>query len=312
MKIYITIDGGTTNTRVSIVKDRKAADTVKLPYGAKAGIENSKLLKNGIRDAVSRLLESHCVKSCDVECILASGMITSEFGFYNLAHIETPVGIAELNSAAKKVYLPEICDIPFVFLCGVKTGCDSLHTTDMMRGEETELFGLCDEIEPDCAYLLPGSHSKLIFTDSLGRITSFTTFLTGEMAAALSGDTILKDSVFLDCGHTESEYLFSGYEYCRKYGINESLFKARILKNIFSLGKEEIYSFFMGAVLEGEIIRVIESDVKKITVGGKKQLREQSVLLLKKYSGALITDAGEDAVQSSVINGMIKIYEYRQ
>ena len=46
-------------------------------------------------------------------------------------------------------------------------------------------------------YVLPGSHSKLIHVDGAGRIVDFTTMLTGEMIAALSQNTILKDAVYL-------------------------------------------------------------------------------------------------------------------
>ena len=71
-------------------------------------------------------------------------MITSEFGLYNLPHITVPAGIKELYDAMKEVTIPEISEIPFVFIPGVKVTGEGLHKTDMMRGEETELVGLCN------------------------------------------------------------------------------------------------------------------------------------------------------------------------
>ena len=44
MKNYITIDGGTTNTRVSLVKGEEIVKTIKLAVGARVGIDNKKLL----------------------------------------------------------------------------------------------------------------------------------------------------------------------------------------------------------------------------------------------------------------------------
>ena len=38
MSLYITIDGGTTNTRITIVKNKKIIDTIKLNIGARIGI----------------------------------------------------------------------------------------------------------------------------------------------------------------------------------------------------------------------------------------------------------------------------------
>ena len=46
MKIYITIDGGTTNTRISLVKDGNLEKAVKIPVGAKKSIGGNEELKN--------------------------------------------------------------------------------------------------------------------------------------------------------------------------------------------------------------------------------------------------------------------------
>lgn len=44
MKNYITIDGGTTNTRVSLVKGEEIVKTIKLAVGARVGIDNKNCL----------------------------------------------------------------------------------------------------------------------------------------------------------------------------------------------------------------------------------------------------------------------------
>lgn len=84
-----------------------------------------------------------------------------------------------------------------VIVPGVKTEGETIADADMMRGEETELIGLMEHLERAAVYVLPGSHSKLIHVDAAGRIVDFTTMLTGEMIAALSQNTILKDAVHL-------------------------------------------------------------------------------------------------------------------
>ena len=84
-----------------------------------------------------------------------------------------------------------------VIVPGVKTEGETIADADMMRGEETELIGLMEHLESAAVYVLPGSHSKLIHVDGAGRIVDFTTMLTGEMIAALSQNTILKDAVYL-------------------------------------------------------------------------------------------------------------------
>ncbi len=315
MKNYITIDGGTTNTRICLVSDRVIIDSVKLSIGARAGIDNGDLLKAKIKDGIAGLLNQNNFSEQDIIKILASGMITSEFGLYNLPHIKTPAGIDELNSSMFEIKLDEISGIPFVFIRGVKSGDDNedfLWENDMMRGEETELAGIMtlENISSDCLFVLPGSHSKLIETDKTGRITAFSTMLTGEMIAALSQNTILKDAVDLNVENADEKYLLKGFGYCSEYGINDALFKVRVLKNRFGCGDENIYSFFLGAVLCSEIKRIISSETGTVAIGGKRQIKEATACILKKVSDKKVILISDKTVEYSTSIGMIHIYEY--
>ena len=254
MANYITIDGGTTNTRISLVVDKKIVDTLKFNVGAKAGIDDELLLRKTVKNGITTILSKNNMIEDDVFRILASGMITSEFGLYKLEHIPTPAGINELKNAMTKVVLEDISKIPFVFMCGVKTNCDSLKNADMMRGEETELMGVIGDGDEECLYIFPGSHSKIIHTDKIGRIDNFWTGLTGEMISAISKNTILRDSVNLENVNLLDDFLLEGYNYCKYNGMNDALFKVRVLKNIFNWNYDQIYSFFLGVILCGEII----------------------------------------------------------
>lgn len=304
MKNYITIDGGTTNTRVSLIKDEKIVKTIKLAIGARVGIDNKKLLVSEIKKAVEQLGNGE-----PIERILASGMITSEFGLYNLSHITAPAGIKELHGAMKEVAIPEISEIPFVFIPGVKVTGEGLHETDMMRGEETELVGLCNGCCAGGIYILPGSHSKIITVDCDGRIVDFSTMLTGEMIAALSGGTILKDAVDLNQSETSEEFLLKGYNYCNSFGINEALFKTRVLKNLLGASENEVYSFFIGAVLHGEIKRIVAENEINIVIGGKAQIKNAMYKLLIHICNKDIILMPDDKADTASNFGMIMIYE---
>ena len=239
MATYITIDGGTTNTRVNLVVNGEIVDKEFIPFGAKASIGNREKLKAAIKDAIAGLIERQNIKESDVTKILASGMITSEHGLVQIPHIKTPAGLAELNAAMHEVTLDDISNIPFVFISGVKTDADELCDADMMRGEEAEIFGIGKGA--DGVYVLPGSHSKIVSVEG-GKITRFKTMLTGEMIATLLDGTILKGSFDLSKVSLVKEYLFKGYEYCRDNGINDALFKVRILKNLFGASENELFS----------------------------------------------------------------------
>ena len=310
MANYITIDGGTTNTRINLIKDCKMVDSVKLNVGARTGIDDTAGLKKAIKDGINKILENNRIEKSDIKKILASGMITSESGVCKLDHIVTPAGISELNKSMYEVVINEISDIPIVFIRGVKTECKTLETADMMRGEETELMGIMSDDDGECAYILPGSHSKIIYTDSKGRIESFSTMLTGEMIASISQNTILKDAVDLSVSDMDEEYLMKGYTYCKNKGINEALFKTRVLKNLFGCNKEQTYSYFLGVILYNEIAQVIASGAGKIIIGGKSQIKSAMAYILKKVSDKKVICLDDEKVDMSTSLGMIKVYEY--
>ena len=146
MEYFITIDGGTTNTRLSLVGDEKLLAQRRLPFGARLGGAEPRKYRDGIRDAIAELLSENRLTEGEITRILASGMITSENGICHLPHTSLPAGIKELHATMHETVIPEISGIPFVFLRGLRTAADSLEDADMMRGEETELLGLTEHL----------------------------------------------------------------------------------------------------------------------------------------------------------------------
>lgn len=307
MANYIAIDGGTTNTRISLVADYKIIQTLTFNVGAAKGIDNKNILKETVKKGIADILKSNSLSENDILCILACGMITSEFGLYEVEHIVAPVGINELNQAVEKRILNEISPIPFVFIRGVKTDCKDLENADMMRGEESEIMGI---LHGEGIYILSGSHSKIIKINNKDRIVEFKTMLTGEMISAISQNTILKDAVLLNEYDINREYLLTGYRYAESHGLNDALFKIRILKNIFKKSEDEIYNFYLGVILCDEIRYVLAQDPPKVIIGGRKAIKEALAVLLKELSCAEVIPLSDDEVNHSSIFGMIKIYEF--
>lgn len=310
MKRYVTIDGGTTNTRISLVEDRRVIASKKISRGAKAGIDDREGLKIALKEAISALLCENSLTESDIIKILASGMITSEFGLYEVPHLIAPASIEELHANTVEVDFPEICSVPFVFVRGIKILGGELDSTDIMRGEETEIVGLMGDDAEECTYILPGSHSKIIKTDECGRVVDFSTMLTGEMIASLSSNTILKDAVDLSISEYDSDALKFGYSYADEHGLNKALFKVRILKNVMKNSPREVYSFFIGACLSGEIAEILALDTPKIVIGGKSQIKNATAILLKAFSDKEIVTVDDATVDSSTAIGVIKIFEY--
>lgn len=306
MKRYICIDGGTTNTRINLLEDRKLVFTSKYNFGIRDGMEDRSRYVEMIKDGVKKLLEENELSEKDICRILAAGMITSEYGLSQLFHAVAPVGISELHTMVHETTLSEISAIPFVFIRGVKTEGDCLEKVDMMRGEEAELMGV---LRGEGVYILPGSHSKLIEVDAEEKIVDIKTMLTGEMYLALAQNTILKSAVKMNDYDSNEEWLLKGCDYALQYGINETLFKIRVLKNIFGASDDEVSNFYMGAILSGEINAILEKAPTKVIIGGSEFFKKPMTVILKRLSKAEIITLCEEEVQISSSRGMVRIFE---
>ena len=312
MKRYITVDGGTTNTRVFLVEDGMVKDSVKIPIGTRVSIEDKTALPRGIKDAVNSILTGHSLSDTDITAIIASGMITSEHGLCPLDHIIAPAGIAELNATMYKTEIPEISGIPFYFIRGVKLLSDSALDTDMMRGEETELMGALVDGYRSAIYVFPGSHSKVIRMSADNKIEYFSTHMTGEMIYALSQHTILKGSVDLSVSEIDTDALVMGCEMAEREGVNKALFKTRVMKTLFGASDVSAYSFFFGVVLCDEIKDILSSGAETVVIGGREQIKRATADIIRRKSEKRVIELSECEVASSVALGAVKIFEYQK
>ena len=304
---YLAIDGGTTNTRITLVCGGEIIAKELIAIGSKDNIDGNAEYKNAIKDGIQGLLMENGLSESQITAIIASGMITSDYGLYEVKHLAASVGLAELSGGMKRAVIPEICEIPFYFVPGVIVN-NGEFDTDMMRGEETEIMGLADTYGTDYAYLLPGSHSKLITLDDTGRIDNLKTFLSGEMFSALAKNTILRGTVDINRSDFDPEYLIKGYEISVKCGINEALFKTRILKNIFSRIDLECYSFYLGAVFAGEIQAIKNCGKKGVVIGGKDALKNPIAEILTQKTDLKIITVSEDLTEICTALGAIRIF----
>ncbi len=118
-----------------------------------------------------------------------SGMVGSREGWRETPYVDTPAGIPDLAAGVLALtgsVFGEICLVP-----GVRHEDPAAATTDLMRGEETQIAGLLTDLPHDGATVcLPGTHSKWVRCRD-GRIESFRTFLTGEAFALLLRDSLI-------------------------------------------------------------------------------------------------------------------------
>ena len=309
MSNYITIDGGTTNTRLRLVKDYQVVAESRLSMGAKDCTFGNEIYKNLIKEKIRELLMVGKAEEKDVRAIIISGMLTSEFGLCNLPHIAAPVGINELHGSMKLMDVG-ISSIPCYFIPGVKIRSEDVYEIDMLRGEECEFFGISDQLAPNSVCIMPGSHSKHIFSDERKGISSFRSFLSGEMICAFSQNTILSKSVDLSITNLDEGALLSGYDCVRKFGINRALFQTRIMDTILGNSPEALYSFFIGAMLCEEVETLADCK-KQIYICGQRSIRKAMMFLLKKRLSISAIEIGDSESELATARGAIKIFEYK-
>lgn len=306
MAVYLTVDGGTTNTRVYLVRAGEVVDKRRLSVGVRVG---EAVYKTVLREAIAELLSANSLRETDVARVLASGMITSEYGLCNLAHLVLPIGKEHLKRNLFETVISDITSIPFCFVRGVKTACTTLDNADVMRGEETELMGILEACDASTLYVLPGSHSKHVRVDGAGRICDFSTMMTGELFSAVLQHTILRDAADFEHTALREQALLDGYRYCHARGLNEASFKTRILKNVFGADHHECFSFLLGAVLCGEIDAILRAREQRVILGGQKQLREAMGMILRALGDCRCRVLTDGEVESSTAHGAVRIYE---
>lgn len=248
----IALDMGTTNTRAYLLDGKgNIIKTSKQNIGA--GESAKCLSKQPIINAVKTCIEELC--NCEnISAVIASGMITSGLGLKEVPHLIAPVSTEDIADNMVEESYPEIADIPFWFVPGVKNNTDIDDEMDMMRGEETESVALIERAQ-DAVYILPGSHTKFVSVKG-GVIESCLTTLTGELLAVITKDTVAAQAVehkFADIRFFNKEYLLKGYNAAEKYGIARAVFGTRILRVLSDVDANTAAWYLLGAVLQGDI-----------------------------------------------------------
>lgn len=193
----IALDWGTSSLRAyRLGAAGETLETRSLPLGV--------MQLDGSEADFERALEHACgdwQRAGPEVSMIACGMVGSAQGWREASYVDAPLGAEGLALAL----------LPVERACGgmplwVVPGVIQRGTLpNVMRGEETQVFGLLDGDAGHAAPLLiglPGSHSKWVTVEG-GQLSRFHTFMTGEVYQALLGHTILgRTAVISDAFNT--------------------------------------------------------------------------------------------------------------
>lgn len=323
--LIITIDMGTSNTRLRLWNNENLIANVKENHGIAEFNGSKKLLIECLNECKTRILkkvESIGIEEDMIDAILASGMITSNIGMIEVPHLIAPVKIEDLAKNIVFKTFPEFSNIPIGFIAGVKNKINGeklkLDELDMMRGEEVEVFGLSEKynINNECVFILPGSHCKIVKFSKEREIESCITTLSGELLWNLTNNTILKSSLKSSFVKTiEQDVFFEGVKYSEKLGINRSAFLVRSMEQLGHTDENQRANFLLGAVLNLDIMAFMNSEImnakkcNEIVIAGNDLVIEPYKLILQKHGFDNIRLVRNDIMNFMSSYGVMKIYD---
>nr|WP_282597596.1 2-dehydro-3-deoxygalactonokinase [Thalassospira sp. ER-Se-21-Dark] len=185
---WIAVDWGTSNLRVWAMDDKaNILGSAESPLGMNAIAGDPKLSFEAV---LLGLIDGWLPEGVMGLPVMICGMAGAKQGWLEAPYCDVPARPSDLAQGAVK---PNVNDprISVFILPGLCQRGDS----DVMRGEETQLVGFMAG-HPDFSgwVCLPGTHSKWARIAG-GEITAFRTYMSGEVFALLSNNSILKHSV---------------------------------------------------------------------------------------------------------------------
>jgi 2-dehydro-3-deoxygalactonokinase len=199
MTEWIAVDWGTSNLRAWAM----GASGITAQATSDDGM--GKLTRDLFEPALLRLVSPWLSTGKTTE-VIACGMVGSRQGWHEAPYRTTPCTPLEVGAMVTAPTRDPRIAVRLI------PGLKQTSPADVMRGEETQIAGAL-ALNPgfDGVICLPGTHSKWAHV-SAGEVVSFQTFMTGEMFALLSTQSVLRhgmattewDGPAFDAGLTEA------------------------------------------------------------------------------------------------------------
>ncbi len=292
----IAIDWGTSSLRgARLGESGQVLESREFPRGILT-------VPTGQFEAVFQELFGDWLQQPHALCLI-SGMAGSRQGWQEAPYCPCPAGFAELGKHLLWLQPGRIALVPGLSCLGA----DALHTPDVMRGEEVQIFGALQLAGRDSATLvLPGTHSKWVQVQG-GRVTQFQTFMTGEVFALMSQHSILGKTLDLQGAFDEAAFL-QGIDQSQQAGsVLHHLFAVRTLGLFERLSAAQLASYLSGLLIGEELrAQAVSNDAAPLILIGSVALTLRYTLALQHLKipcqshGAEATWAGLFALASSL------------
>ena len=179
-------------------------------------------------------------------CLIA-GMAGSRQGWREAPYCACPAGFADIATHLEWIAPGRIAIVPGLSI-------EKRGVPDVMRGEETQVFGALLLLDlADARLVLPGTHSKWV-TVAGGRITDFSTWMTGEFYALLRRHSILARTLPANDPEPDAGAFDQGVEHAlRSQGLLNTAFSVRTLSLFERMPADALPSYLSGLVIGEEL-----------------------------------------------------------
>jgi 2-dehydro-3-deoxygalactonokinase len=288
MQKFLSCDWGTTNFRIrlidistsTIISEITTREGIQSTYNewqlaAKSSEERLTLYQSRIAAAIHELQVSygHALQNIP---IVISGMASSSIGMMELPYKQIPVNLSAFNLEHAVIEATEKFNHTTLLISGIKSN------DDVMRGEETKIFGCFQEEERDKhLFIIPGTHPKHVVTED-SNLTSFSTFMTGEMFNLLSTQSILKASVEEETfGNQHATAFVTGVIKGASSNILHSLFTTRTNQLFNRYNKADNYFYLSGLLIGYELKEISDTNFDKIHLVSNKTMKQMYITALE-------------------------------
>jgi 2-dehydro-3-deoxygalactonokinase len=317
MSAYAIVDSGTTTTRVRILRDGKLVWSDSRSVGARdtAVDGNTDKVRSGLK---ALLAAASGATGVEPEAVICSGMITSNMGLLEVPHLAAPAGPDDVARGVVQKRFPDLSSVPLSFIPGVKTlpqilAMGTLAGGDVLRGEEAEIVGLRSSLVLNGAtcFLHIGSHHKAIDVDDRGRILASRSAITGELLAAVAGNTILKSSVAaLENLELDLDAALRGVDAALEHGLGRALFLVRVGEQLAGYSRVQMTSYLIGALaaLDLPLLPPAERGAT-IVVYGTGAFPELLAALLPQHGWRDVRLVDTETASTAALHGAVELFE---
>ena len=227
--------------------------------------------------------------------VLMSGMVGARNRWKEAPYVSVPAAFDQVVAGVVRLDV----DLVDARIVPGLIGADESGVPEVMRGEETEIFGCQGELAGDTQLCLPGTHTKWVRMES-GKIAAFSTSMTGDLYKAIREGTILRTCTQQE--PAEPDAFKHGLARSREPGsLAHHLFGVRTLVLTGKMLESAASSYLSGLLIGHEVKAMVLKGEQVHLIGDAALCRLYQTALHEFQVSASVESAG------AALRGLVRI-----